>query len=247
MKELNKVTPRSLPEYEDDSLGHKYMTLWKVTDRENTSFEKLTAQDALMAGRIDFVWDFNDKSKKPYMYYLEVNSNGQRQAALFQKMVGSSKTDGLLNYINMGHPVKLNSKTTSYHFLEFDATKKPLGDHEDDAWTNTGVVEIGCYYVDMNNWETIKLNPAGEVSVHITIDADDFRDIEVCAITKSKDSAVYRFRRDLPILKPVDYRQTCMIGNNRLHMKLHNDTDFVVDLSGSSDDKITQLYWRHIN
>ena len=248
-QELIKVTPRSLPEYEDDSLGHKYMTLWNVQWRQQASFEQLTNDFGLMKGRIDFDWDFKDKSKKPYMYYLEVKSDGQRQAALFQKMVGSSKTDGLLNYINMGHPFKLNSVTSSHHFMEFDATKQPLGDHEDDAWTNTGVVEIGCYYVDMYDWETIKINPAGEVSVHITIDADDFRDIEVCAVTKSKDSAVYRFRRDLPILKPVDYRQTCMIGNNKLHMKLHNDTDFVVDLSqgGTGDDKITQLYWKHIN
>lgn len=246
-KELQLVTPRSLPEYEDDSLGHKYMTLWNVQWRENSSFEKLTTTDALMKGRIDFEWDFKDKSKKPYMYYLEVNENGMRQAALFQKMVGSSKTDGLLNYINMGHPFKLNSLTSSHHFMEFDATKNPAGEHEDTAWTHTGVVEIGCYYVDMFDWETIKVKPDGDVNFHITIDADDFRDIEVCAVTKSKDSAIYRFRRDIPVLKPVDYRQTCMIGNNRLHMKLHNDTDFVVDLSGSSEDKITQLYWRHIN
>ena len=238
------IEPLALPEYEDDNLGHKYMTLWSLDSRENASFEKLTPCGSLLKGRVDFYWNFKRKDIKPYRFYLLARGDNGRQAALFNHLWKQDYDPlSLLNYINMGKPIKINQDGDHY-FTEFDASTKQ-DSHRDDVWTDTGIVEIGMFYVD-NDWETVKVSSSGDTSFHITIDEDDFRDIEVCVATKAKDSAVYRFRRDIPLLRPVDFRQTCMIGNNRLHMKLQNDTDFVVDLT-SDTDKITEFFWRHVN
>ena len=240
---MEEIKPLVLPEYADDSLGHKYMTLWTIETRENASFEVLTKNNSLLKGRVDFYWNFKRKDVRPYKYYLAVIGDSGRQAYIFDYLWKPEySAQSLLNYINMGKPVKINQDGDHYS-VEFDAsTIQP--EHPDEAWTDTGIIEIGMFYVD-RDWEWLKLhNP--ESSVPITIDADDFRDIEVCVATKGKDSAVYRFRRDIPLLRPVDYKQTCMIGNNRLHMKLHNDTEFVIDITGDTD-KISEVFWRHIN
>ena len=242
---MEEIKPLSLPEYEDDSLGHKYMTLWTLDNRENASFEKLTPSGSLVKGRVDFYWNFKRKDIKPYKFYLLVRGDSGRQAYIFDhlwKKGDASKS--LLHYINMGKEIKINQDGNHY-FTEFDATTKENG-HNDDVWTDTGIVEIGMFYVDVD-WEWIHISSTGETNLHITIDADDFRDIEVCAVTKNKEVCVHRFRRDLPLLRPVDYKQSAMIGGNRIDMKLHNDTDFVVDLITSGDAKIVELYWRHIN
>ena len=244
-QELTEVTPRSLPEYEDDNKGHRYMTLWNVDSRENASFEHLLSTGGLLKGRVDFYWDFKDKTKIPYQYYLEVQDMGERRAYLFTDMISKDGHQGLLNYINMGKPVKVNT-VGNHHFTDFDASTKD-GPHQDDVWTNTGIVEIGCYFAPNNGWDWVKIKPQGETSLHITIDMDDFRDIEIIAVTKNKHIGNLRFRRDFPLLSPVDYTQSVSMGGNYLNVKLHNDQDLVVDLVASGGDTITHLYWKHVN
>ena len=238
------IEPLALPEYEDDNLGHKYMTLWSLDSRENASFEKLTPCGSLLKGRVDFYWNFKRKDIKPYRFYLLARGDNGRQAALFNHLWKQDYDPlSLLNYINMGKPIKINQDGDHY-FTEFDASTKQ-DSHRDDVWTDTGIVEIGMFYVD-NDWETVKIKPQGDVAFHITVDEDDFRDIEVCAVSK-KEACVYRYRRDLPLLRPTDFKQTAPIGNNRVEFNLSSDRDFVVQLVGNPEAKITELYWRHVN
>ena len=241
---MEEIKPLAAPEYYEDNLGHKYMTLWTIETRENASFEILTKNNSLLKGRVDFYWNFKRKDVRPYKFYLAVIGDNGRQAYIFDHLwKDGDPSKSLLHYINMGKPIKINQYGDHY-YVEFDASTKKEH-HPDEAWVDTGIVEIGMFYVD-RDWEWTPIDREGVTNIHVTIDADDFRDIEVCVATKAKDSAVYRFRRDIPLLRPVDFRQTCMIGNNRLHMKLHNDTDFVVDLT-SDTDKITEFFWRHVN
>lgn len=252
--EFMDVDKLVLPEYEDDNLGHRYMTLWNINSRQNASFEVLAANGGLMKGRVDFDWDFTRKHQKvvPYRFYLEILEDGVRKAALFDFMYkkGQEKSS-LLSYINMGKPIVVNKATDrDLYTVEFDSTTKAV-EHPDEEWTNSGIVEIGMYYSPNSDWETIKLHSSGSSStnnnIHITLDINDFRDLLICGVNDKKQLAVLHYRRDIPVLKPTDYYQSQTMGSDRLFAKMTNDSDIVVGVGGREDAYFKELYWKHIN
>lgn len=242
---MQEIQPLDRHELYDDNKGNQYMTLWNIANRQNSSDEIIAKSGGLMAGRVDFYWDFNNKTKIKYQYYLEYMVKGDIKAALFWDMKTTPKGQGLLDFINQLKPYKINNDYPNHYWMSFDGRTTPTGDVR---WTDSGIIEIGVFYVPNNGWVEEHGIGLGLTSTHIDVDISNFQDIEILVVDTRKNICVHRFRRDLPLPSPVDYYQTAPIGGNSVTFKMNSDSELAVDLNvkGDSDNKIKELYWRYL-